>query len=58
MKALAPNEMLKVLKAASASKRNRAMMLLAFRFGMRAPKCAACACLTSTEEPHDHDPPF
>lgn len=36
MQALTPNEMLKVLKVASASKRNHAMILLAFRFGMRA----------------------
>jgi type 1 fimbriae regulatory protein FimB len=36
MKALTPNEMLKVLKIASASKRNHAMILCAFRFGMRA----------------------
>jgi type 1 fimbriae regulatory protein FimB len=36
MQALTPNEMLKVLKVASASKRNHAMILCAFRFGMRA----------------------
>jgi type 1 fimbriae regulatory protein FimB len=36
MQALTPNEMLKVLKVASASKRNLAMILCAFRFGMRA----------------------
>jgi type 1 fimbriae regulatory protein FimB len=36
MQALTPNEMLKVLKIASASKRNHAMILCAFRFGMRA----------------------
>lgn len=36
MQALTPNEMLKVLKVASASKRNHAMILFAFRFGMRA----------------------
>jgi type 1 fimbriae regulatory protein FimB len=36
MKALTPNEMLKVLKVVSASKRNHAMILCAFRFGMRA----------------------
>jgi type 1 fimbriae regulatory protein FimB len=36
MQALTPNEMLKILKVASASKRNHAMILCAFRFGMRA----------------------
>ncbi|MGC1831916.1 MAG: tyrosine-type recombinase/integrase [Candidatus Acidiferrales bacterium] len=36
MQALTPAEMLKVLKVASASKRNHAMILCAFRFGMRA----------------------
>lgn len=36
MQALTPDEMLKVLKVASASKRNHAMILFAFRFGMRA----------------------
>src|ERR1700733_13650146 len=36
MQALTPNEMLKVLKVASTSKRNHAMILFAFRFGMRA----------------------
>jgi type 1 fimbriae regulatory protein FimB len=36
MQALTPNEMLKVLKIASTSKRNHAMILCAFRFGMRA----------------------
>jgi type 1 fimbriae regulatory protein FimB len=36
MQALTPNEMLKVLKVASTSKRNHAMILCAFRFGMRA----------------------
>src|SRR6202041_2881121 len=36
MNALTPNEMLKVLKTASESKRNHAMILCAFRFGMRA----------------------
>ena len=45
MQALTPNEMLKVLKVASASKRNHAMILCAFRFGMRAsPKSAICGC--------------
>jgi len=36
MQALTPDEMLKVLKVASASKRNHAMILCAFRFAMRA----------------------
>jgi type 1 fimbriae regulatory protein FimB len=36
MQSLTPNEMLKVLKTASTSKRNHAMILCAFRFGMRA----------------------
>src|SRR5579863_1259153 len=36
MKALTPDEVLKVLKVASVSKRNHAMILFAFRFGMRA----------------------
>jgi type 1 fimbriae regulatory protein FimB len=36
MQALTPTEMLKVLKVASTSKRNHAMILCAFRFGMRA----------------------
>src|ERR1700690_2419028 len=36
MKALTPEEILKVLKAASDSKRNLAMILLAYRHGMRA----------------------
>ena len=36
MQALTPSEILKVLKVASASKRNHAMILCAFRFGMRA----------------------
>ena len=36
MQSLTPNEMLKVLKVASESKRNHAMILFAFRFGMRA----------------------
>jgi hypothetical protein len=35
-KALAPEEILKVLKIASESKRNLAMILLAYRHGMRA----------------------
>ena len=35
MKALTQDELLKVLKAASSSKRNHAMILLAFRHGMR-----------------------
>jgi type 1 fimbriae regulatory protein FimB len=36
MQALTPDELLKVLKVASESKRNHAMILCAFRFGMRA----------------------
>jgi type 1 fimbriae regulatory protein FimB len=36
MQSLTPNELLKVLKVASESKRNHAMTLLAFRYGMRA----------------------
>ncbi len=36
MQSLTPTEMLKVLKLASESKRNHAMILFAFRFGMRA----------------------
>lgn len=36
MKALTPEEILKVLKVASESKRNHAMILLAYRHGMRA----------------------
>jgi len=36
MVSLTPTELLKVLKVASASKRNHAMILFAFRFGMRA----------------------
>ena len=36
MKALTPEEIIKVLKVASGSKRNHAMILLAFRHGMRA----------------------
>lgn len=36
MKALTPEEVLKVLKVASKSKRNHAMVLLAYRHGMRA----------------------
>ena len=36
MQALTPDEILKVLKVASISKRNHAMILCAFRFGMRA----------------------
>ncbi len=36
MKALTPSEIMKVLKAASDSKRNLAMILLAYRHGMRA----------------------
>lgn len=36
MKALTPDEVMKVLKAASGSKRNLAMVLLAYRHGMRA----------------------
>ncbi len=36
MQSLTPNELLKVLKVANASKRNHAMILFAFRFGMRA----------------------
>jgi integrase len=36
MKAITPEEMIKVLKVASESKRNHAMILLAFRYGMRA----------------------
>ena len=36
MQSLTPKEMLKVLKVASESKRNHAMILFAFRFGMRA----------------------
>lgn len=36
MQSLTPSEMLKVLKVASASKRNHAAILCAFRFGMRA----------------------
>ena len=36
MQALTPDEILKVLKVASTSKRNHAMILCAFRFGMRA----------------------
>jgi integrase len=36
MKALTPQEILKVLKIASGSKRNHAMILLAFKHGMRA----------------------
>jgi type 1 fimbriae regulatory protein FimB len=36
MQALTPDEILRVLKVASASKRNHAMILCAFRFGMRA----------------------
>ena len=36
MKSFTPDELLKVLKVASASKRNHAMILCAFRFGMRA----------------------
>jgi type 1 fimbriae regulatory protein FimB len=35
MQALTPDELMKVLKIASASKRNHAMILCAFRFGMR-----------------------
>ena len=35
-KALTPEEILKVLKVASKSKRNLAMILLAYRHGMRA----------------------
>jgi type 1 fimbriae regulatory protein FimB len=35
-KALTPEEILKVLKIASESKRNLAMILLAYRHGMRA----------------------
>ena len=36
MKSLTPHEVLKVLKVASESKRNHAMILLAFKHGMRA----------------------
>src|SRR3984893_13972136 len=36
MVSLTPTELLKVLKVASKSKRNHAMILFAFRFGMRA----------------------
>jgi type 1 fimbriae regulatory protein FimB len=36
MNSLTPSELLKVLKVASVSKRNHAMILFAFRFGMRA----------------------
>ncbi len=36
MQSLTPAEMLKVLKVASESRRNHAMILFAFRFGMRA----------------------
>lgn len=36
MQSLTPKEMLNVLKVASESKRNHAMILFAFRFGMRA----------------------
>src|SRR5216684_8151971 len=36
MKALTPEEVRKVLKVASESKRNHAMILLAYRHGMRA----------------------
>src|SRR3984957_17651473 len=36
MHSLTPTELLKVLKVASKSKRNHAMILFAFRFGMRA----------------------
>jgi len=36
MQTLTPDELLKVLKVASESKRNHAMILCAFRFGMRA----------------------
>jgi type 1 fimbriae regulatory protein FimB len=36
MQALTPDELIKVLKVASESKRNHAMILFAFRYGMRA----------------------
>jgi type 1 fimbriae regulatory protein FimB len=36
MQALTPDELIKVLKVASESKRNHCMILFAFRFGMRA----------------------
>jgi hypothetical protein len=58
MVSLTPTELLKVLKVANVSKRNHAMILFAFRFGMRASEVRLAAIRHRPEEWHGHNPPL